>query len=180
MTHIRLITYQFLMYLTNRGIAYIPFHAIRLFWYRFLLGKLGSKSSLLMMVTLKNPRQISIGDHCVINSRVLLDGRNGKLIIGNHVQISYETHIWTLEHNPQDPQFGDRGGDVIIEDYVWIGSRATILPGVRIGKGAVVAAGAVVTKDVPDLHIVAGVPAVQIGTRNADLRYQTVYRPWFQ
>lgn len=180
MKTIRLIIYQFLLYFTNRGIAYTPFHTIRLFWYRFMLGRLGNKSTLLMMVTLKNPRQIYIGDHCVINSRVLLDGRNGKLQIGNHVQISYESNIWTLEHNPQDPQFGDRGGDVIIEDYVWIGSRVTILPGVRIGRGAVIAAGAVVTKDVPELHIVAGVPAVQIGTRNANMQYQTHYRPWFQ
>ncbi len=180
MKTIKLIIYQFILYVTNRGIAYIPFHVLRLGWYRLLLGGLGNKSSILMMVTLKNPRNITIGQHCVVNSRVLLDGRNGKLHIGDHVQISYETNIWTLEHNPQDPQFGDRGGDVIIDDYAWIGSRATILPGVHIGKGAVIAAGAVVTKDVPAFHIVAGVPAVQIDTRNMDMQYQTHYRPWFQ
>lgn len=180
MATLRLIIYQFYLYFTNRCIAFIPFHAIRLAWYKPMLKGLGKGSSLLMQVELKNPRHIHIGNYSVINSRVLLDGRNGQLRIGDYVNISYATHIWTLEHDAQDPMFGDIAGDVIIEDYVWIGSRATILPGVRIGRGAVVAAGSVVTKDVPDMHIVAGVPAKQIGTRNTELRYHRVYRPWFQ
>lgn len=69
----------------------------------------------------------------------------------------------------------------MIEDYVWIASRATILPGVILGKGAVVASGAIVTKDVPPLAIVAGCPAKIIGYRKGDvLQYRHNCRPWFK
>jgi acetyltransferase-like isoleucine patch superfamily enzyme len=88
--------------------------------------------------------------------------------------------IWTLEHDPQSPDFATVGGPVTIEDYAWVGCRVVILPGVCIGKGAVVAAGAVVTKDVPPYAIVGGVPARTIGERAPDLRYQlTWYQPLF-
>lgn len=64
---------------------------------------------------------------------------------------------------------------------MWIASRATFLPGVTIGKGSVVASGAIVTKDVPPLSIVAGVPAKVIGKREEDaLRYTQYCRAWFR
>ena len=72
------------------------------------------------------------------------------------------------------------GGDVIIDDYVWIASRVTILPGVHIGRGAVVASGAIVTKDVPECAIVGGVPARIIGERKSKLHYNLKYKPLFQ
>ena len=68
----------------------------------------------------------------------------------------------------------------VIEDYVWIASRATILPGVKIGRGAVIASCAVVTKDVPPLAIVAGVPAKIIGWRKNNMDYKLGKGPWFQ
>ena len=61
---------------------------------------------------------------------------------------------------------------IVIADNVWLGFGVTILQGVRIGKGAVVCAGAVVTKDIPDYSIVAGVPAKIIGTRSMNLDYK--------
>ncbi|MFC6639871.1 acyltransferase [Sulfitobacter sediminilitoris] len=67
-----------------------------------------------------------------------------------------------------------------MEDYAWISCRVTILPNVRIGRGAVVAAGAVVTKDVPQFAIVAGVPAVVIGERERNLKYQLDFHKPFQ
>ena len=108
----------------------------------------------------------------------MLDGRRYKIITGSDVSIGPEATILTLGHDPQSPDFADQGGDVIIGDHVWIAYRAIILPGVRIGDGAVVAAGAVVSKDVEPYTIVAGVPARQVGERSRDLRYQLHFKPF--
>ena len=85
-----------------------------------------------------------------------------------------------MEHDLNDDYHKAIWGNVIIEDYVWIASRVTILPNVHIGKGAVIAAGAVVTKDVPPMAIVVGVPARIIGTRKSKLKYQLNYTPLFR
>jgi len=80
--------------------------------------------------------------------------------------------IYTREHDPQSPVFAESAGPVIIKDFAWVSSHAIVLPGVTVGRGAVVAAGAVVTKDVPALAIVGGNPARMIGERQPDLRYR--------
>ena len=116
----------------------------------------------------------------IINRSVLLDGRGGRLVIGNDVDIAQESNIWTLEHDVHSETHADKGGDVTIEDHAWIASRVTILPGVRIGRGAVVASGSVVTKDIPPMAIVGGVPAKIIGQRRSRLEYQLHFRPWFE
>ena len=89
-------------------------------------------------------------------------------IIGNNVDIAQETNIWTEQHDYNSPTYKPVCKEVIIEDYVWLASRVTVLPGVHIGRGAVVASGAVVTKDVSPLAIVAGVPAIIIGYRKEE------------
>ena len=86
----------------------------------------------------------------------------------------------TSNHLKDDPYFGVEDKPITIEDYAWVGSRATVLPGVTIGRGAVVAAGAVVTKDVPAYAVVGGVPAKVIGERAKDLRYNLSFQPWFE
>jgi acetyltransferase-like isoleucine patch superfamily enzyme len=78
------------------------------------------------------------------------------------------------------PDFAGRNKAVAIEDYVWIGTRAMILPGVSIAKGAVVAAGSVVSKDVEPFQVVGGVPAKLITIRNSELRYKLAYQRLFQ
>ena len=144
------------------------------------LKSVGGQTNFLMGLEIRKGKNISIGNNCVINKKVLLDGRGGKLIVGNNVDIAQETNIWTLEHDVHDDNHGDSGADVIIEDYVWIASRVTILPGVRIGRGAVVASCAVVNKDVPPMAIVGGVPAKIIGERKSGLKYNLNYRPLFK
>jgi maltose O-acetyltransferase len=165
-------------YFFREWIMHIPSHSTRNFFIKKTIEKCGKNTTFLMGVEFRKGKNISIGNNTVINKKVLLDGRGGKLIIGNNVDIAQETNIWTLEHNVHD--HSDVGADVSIEDYVWIASRVTILPGVRIGKGAVVAACSVVTKDVPDMAIVAGVPAKVIGTRESELDYILNYKPWFK
>ncbi|MFN8710810.1 MAG: acyltransferase, partial [Planctomyces sp.] len=95
-----------------------------------------------------------------------------------NISIGPEASILSLGHDPQSPSFEDVGGDITIGDRVWIGYRALIMPGVNIGEGAVVAAGAVVTRDVEPYTIVAGVPAKKIGDRSRDLSYELNFRPF--
>ncbi len=86
-------------------------------------------------------------------------------MIGDNVSVSPEVTILTAQHRVDDPEFRVENRRVVIEDHVWIGTRATILPGVTLGRGCVVAAGAVVTRDVAPFVIVGGVPARPVGTR---------------
>lgn len=153
----------------------IPSHRIRLFLYRRVFGiAIGKDSSLHFGCRFYNPRGVKIGDNCVIGHCCFLDGRMG-LVIGNNVNLAGETAIYTLEHDPNSPTFEAVGGQVKLEDYVFTGSRALILPGVLIAKGAGIAAGAVVTKSVNEYDIVGGVPAKKIGERAKDLKYQLRY-----
>lgn len=154
----------------------IPSHRLRYFLYRTFLGVvIGPKTSIHRKCRFYRPSHVLIGANTVINREVLLDGRMD-LIIGDNVSISEGVAIFTLEHDPNSPDFATRGASVHIEDYVFIGARAIVLPGVTIGHGAVVAAGAVVTHDVEPFTIVAGIPAKPIGQRQRDLRYQLNYR----
>lgn len=167
-------------YFINRWLMLVPFHFFRRCILLLTGVKLGKKCGILMGCEFRRPSNIILGDHCVINRNVLLDGRGGILRLGNNVDIAQEAVIWTLGHDIHDDLHRDKGAPVTIEDYVWIGHRAIIMPGVTIGRGAVVAAGAVVTKSVPAMSIVAGVPAKVIGQRQSALSYTKFHRPWFE
>jgi acetyltransferase-like isoleucine patch superfamily enzyme len=154
----------------------VPSHSFRRLVYTYVLGmRVGAKSSIHRRCRVYRPAEVSIGEHCVINRDVLLDGRKG-LRIGDNVSISEGCMLLTLEHDPQSPMFEDRGGAGTIGDRAFLGARAIILPGVTVGEGAVVAAGAVVTHDVPPYVIVGGVPSRPIGERRRDLNYTLDYR----
>jgi acetyltransferase-like isoleucine patch superfamily enzyme len=93
-------------------------------------------------------------------------------VIGQNVNFSAEAAIWTQQHDPQSATFEIYSAPVVVEDRAWISFRSTVLPGTTIGEGAVVAANAVVTKDVPKFTIVGGIPAKVIGSRNHNLTYK--------
>ena len=169
-----------LSYIVYRWLMFVPSQRFRRYIVKKRIANLGHDSWFLMGLQIRNDINVTIGNNCAINGNVLLDGRGGKIIIGNNVDIAQETNIWTLQHDPNDDHHNVRGGDVIINDYVWIASRVTILPGVEIGKGAVIAAGAVVTKDVKPMDIVGGIPAIIIGKRKSNLDYKINYKPKFQ
>lgn len=143
----------------------IPCGLLRVVSMHLLLKRMGTHSFFGRSIDVRCPYRIQVGSNSSINKRVLLDGRGGNLIIGDNVDIAQEVNIWTLQHDYNSPTYEPVGGEVVIEDYVWIASRATILPGVHIGRGAVVASCAVVTKDIPPMSIVGGVPAKVIGQR---------------
>jgi acetyltransferase-like isoleucine patch superfamily enzyme len=151
--------------------SYFPFHFIRIGFLNLIFrSNIKWTVGLYYGVEIRHPWKLKIGDSSVIGHGVTLDARKG-LIIGSNVNISSDVMIWTLHHDYNDMFFKAIGETVIIDDYVWICSRAIILPGVKIGKGAVIASGAVVTKDVKEFTIVGGVPAKIIGLRNKDLKY---------
>ena len=104
---------------------------------------------------------VMIGDHTRIG---LHNTIIGPVIIGSHVNLAQGITITALNHNFENSkkridEQGVSTSAVVIEDDIWIGANAVILPGVTIGHHSVVAAGAVVTKDVPPHSLVAGVPA---------------------
>lgn len=158
--------YNFILYL----IGYIPSHNIRKILYRIFKVKIGKKSYIYAGCEIRKPNNISIGEGTIIGHRNILDGRNG-IKIGNYVNFSTEVWIWTMQHDHRDPLFTSVGGPVEIDDYAWVSCRTIILPGVKIGKGAVVSAGSVVTRSVEPYQIVGGIPAKVIGERTQDLRY---------
>ena len=119
-----------------------------------------------------------MGKDTVINFGCYLDNRRG-IYIGNNVGIAHNTKIYTLGHDLNDPNFSTKGAPVHIEDDVFIFSNAMVMPGVTIGKGAIVLAGSVVTKDVEPWAIVGGNPAKKIRERSHDIDYKQIYRYWF-
>ncbi|HPJ17028.1 MAG TPA: acyltransferase [Candidatus Woesebacteria bacterium] len=147
-----------------RIVGYIPSHLVRKLVYNLSGIKLPFDSTIHLGANFFNPENISIGHNTIIGDHCFLDGR-AKLTIGSHVDIASQVLIYNDEHNLSDPNFGNSFAPVTINDYVFIGPRAIILPGVTIGKGAVVAAGAIVTKDIPDFEIWGGVPAKKISDR---------------
>jgi acetyltransferase-like isoleucine patch superfamily enzyme len=132
------------------------------------VGKMG-KVRLYEGVTLWYPYKIFIGHNVTLNEWVYIDGFGG-VEIGDSARIAHRATILSSDHCHEDTtrpiyQQGIRVAKTIIGDDVWIGANAVIMPGVRIGRGAIIAAGAVVTKDVPVFAIVAGVPAKIISSR---------------
>lgn len=123
--------------------------------------------------TVRNPNGLVIEDGVNIGPKCLLDARRGLTIRSNAV-VAYEAIIWTLNHDYNDIHFKGKGAPTEIGEYAWICSRSIILPGLKIGKGAIVASGAIVTKDVPDYAIVGGVPAKILGYREEN-KYQYGY-----
>lgn len=104
----------------------------------------------------------NIGKYCSLR------GNHGLIVLGKHVMMGSYCSIISQNHKYLLPEGynGFEGKDVIVGDYAWVGDRAIILPGVKIGKHAIVGAGAVVTKDIPDFAIAVGNPAVVKKFRN--------------
>lgn len=128
---------------------------------RLLLGRVGKNCRIEHAFHCVYGGNILLGDHVFMNvGCVILD--QGRVTFGSHVMLGPSVHIYTVEHHP-DPQLRNAGMErakpVVIGDDVWIGGSAIVLGGVTIGKGAIIAAGSVVTRDVPAGARVMGNPA---------------------
>lgn len=143
--------------------------SIRFFIHKLLLKHTGGFLLIYPGVYIYHTYAIVVGKTVSINTGAILDGRGG-ITIGDFVMIGPNVCIASSNHKYKDraipvPLQGHVMKPVRINDEVWIGANATILGGVTLGKGAIVAAGAVVVKDVPENSIVGGVPAKEIGHR---------------
>lgn len=162
-------------------------------YYRLRLQQAGHQISIGKRVEIACPRNISLGDEIyivdgailracdgrlVIGNRFAINGNariiadcDGEVIIGNEVMIGPNAVIRASNHGHERHDVsiweqGQTGGKIVIGDDVWIAANVVILPGVTIGSHSIIAAGAVVTKDVTAYSIVAGVPAKLIAKRN--------------
>lgn len=172
----------FIERLTNEGVSrfiiinigYIPSIFIRRILYRLLGVSMGKNVIFHYKTEIRCPVNLKVGKGSIIGDNAILDSRNG-LTIGDNVNFSSNVSIYTEQHNHRDPLFScDNTINKMVEigDRVWIGSNVIILPGVKIGEGAVCCAGCVVTKDIAPYDIVAGIPARKISSRSHNLQYE--------
>ncbi len=135
-------------------------------------AKIGKNTNIHPTVIIREGQNVEIGDNCYFNHNTILTGghSDGKLIIGNYVQTGPNVGFFVANHYYKDPlvpikEQGYDENDIIIEDDVWIGANSIITSGVRIGKGAVIGACSVVTRNIPPYSIAAGCPAKIIKSR---------------
>lgn len=144
-------------------------YAARFIWYKLICKQYGKGTALGAGVTILYPHRFSIGDYSGLNTNCFVDASGGVTIgswvrVGPNVTMISSSHVFDDVSKPIKQQ-GTKLQPVSIADDVWIGASATILGGVSIGKGAIIAAGAVVTRDVEPFAIVGGVPAKVIKYR---------------
>lgn len=164
--------------LFNRLGNRLPLQSWRLFIAR-LLGvtfTAPGRATLMWGAEIWSARNLRIGKGSVVGPHVLLDARGG-ITVGDSVNVSGYVRMMSAKHDVDDPGFEAVFEPIVVGDRVWIGLGATILGGVTIGEGAVVAANATVTKDVEPFTIVGGTPARKLRDRPRNLDYELDYRP---
>jgi len=149
----------------------IPSHHVRLAWLRLGGAKIGKGSSLWRNTEVLGMHNLIIGEDSVVGWHCVVDARAG-LVIGDHVAIASHVLIIAGSHDLQAPEFWSISGPIYIEDYVWIGTRALIGFGTRLGRGSVVTANTVIGKNVAPYKIVGGSGAKIMGERTHDLTYK--------
>jgi len=143
---------------------------LRGWYYSGLMEHAGANLRVAEQVLINNPRNVSVGDNCYFGTGVQLYPWNAPIRIGNNVLIAAGVRMITRKHGFGDlshpmARQGYTNAPIVVEDDVWIGFGAVILPGVTIGKGSIVGSNAVVTRDVDPFTIVGGVPARLIRRR---------------
>ena len=156
----------------------LPSRHIRRWFYQVLGAKFGQNCFPCRRVEVLLPKGLELGDRVAVGWFAELDARGG-IKVDHDTNISSHVKLITGSHDIDDPRFTADFLPIHIGHHCWIGTGAMVLQGVKIGDGAVVAAGAVVTKDVDSWTVVAGIPAKKIGERNDKVMYKTGKPPLF-
>lgn len=168
------IIYGYSKYLIHT-IKYFPSHVVRNWVYKYIfLVDCHPNSTIYFGCEIRAGYSLHIGRGSIIGDNCILDARQG-IYIGENANLSSEVHLWTESHDMNDPYFRgspSKRGAIYVGSRAWLGANVTVLDNVKIGEGAVVCAGAVVTKDVEPFAVVAGIPAKKIGERSHDLKYE--------
>lgn len=142
-----------------------------------LKGARIAPSTVISKLTIKgDASHLTIGEGCCLGITTMQT--HEKVTIGKCVVINDGVRLITGSHDITSPTYEHVFAPIVVEDYAWVASDAMVLKGVTIGRGAVVAAGAVVVKDVAPFAVVGGNPAKQIGTRNIE-RFEYLPSSWF-
>lgn len=164
-------TYSYVENLIRLFLELLP-HPLRYWIFKALLARLGSDSMIDYQTYFRYPWKISVGNGVWINRGCEFYGSmlagNAQIIIGDHCALGPRVRVLTATHDYRRLDLPDQAASVTIGAHVWVGAGATILPGVSIGEGAVVAASSVVTRDVMPYTIVAGNPARFLKSRYLD------------
>lgn len=140
-------------------------YQFRVAYWRRTLGTLGLQPFLGRNMVIRTPEEVRVGDFCSLGDMLHVWGGGG-VVIGDRVLIAAHVTITSLTHDPDVFPYRDSvvAKPIVIEADAWIGSNAVILPGVRIGRGAIIGAGSIVTRDVPPMTVAVGAPARVIRT----------------
>lgn len=151
-----------------------PSCSVRKIYYKIIGVRMGHNVVFHFKAEIRAPYNLKVGTGTIVGDNAILDARSG-LKLGKNVNLSSNVSIYTLQHNHRSPEFDcnfDKDLQVRIGDRVWLGSNVVVLPGVTIGEGAVICAGAVVTKDIEPYTVAAGIPAHKVGERPRNLTYE--------
>jgi putative colanic acid biosynthesis acetyltransferase WcaF len=162
--------------LFNRYGTHLPSRRVRKLWLRALGASLAPGSVIFAGTTVLGADRLAVGARANIGWRCVLDARGG-LNIGADTVVASDSQLISGRHDFDDDEFVAYFDPITIGDHCWLATRSLVIGGVTIGRGAVVAAGAVVTRDVDDLAVVAGVPAKLIRKRTGSLDYRIDYDP---
>jgi acetyltransferase-like isoleucine patch superfamily enzyme len=165
-------------YVLNHVVNRIPVVGARMRAYSAFGVKLEDISSthISLGVEMWIGRRLTVGARSTVGQGCYLDARGG-IDVASDVSISREAALLTATHIPDDPDFAAHLAPIHLERRCWIGMRALVLPGVRVGEGAIVGAYALVTSNVEPYTIVGGVPAKRLRERRGPMTYQLDWRP---
>ena len=168
-------------YVLNHVVNRIPFVGARMRAYKALGVRFDDLASanIALGVDVWDGGGLTIGARSTIGQRCYIDARAG-VRLDSDVSISRGVSVLTAEHVIDDPEFGTALAGVHFGSRSWVGLGAIVLPGVNVGEGAVIAAGAVVTRDGEPWGVVGGTPAKPLRTRPGPMSYELDFRPaWY-